>query len=72
MCLSFGEVSVDFSRKLKNISKRVSIDKLIQGFFLLDKAQRVLMRNPNIGLMIENTFLNLKRLSVSREALQQQ
>lgn len=65
-------INADFSRKLKNISKRANIDKLIQGFLLLDQAQRDLIRNPNIGLMVENTFLNLKRLSISQEAFQVQ
>jgi DNA polymerase-3 subunit delta' len=65
-------INADFSRKLKNISKRANMDKLIQCFSHLDQAQRDLTRNPNIGLMIENTFLNLKRLSISQEALQRQ
>ena len=62
-------INTDFSRKLKNLSKKASMDNLIQGFLLLDQAQRNLMRNPNMGLLMENTLLNLKRLgSISQEA----
>ncbi|MBW2609663.1 MAG: DNA polymerase III subunit delta' [Deltaproteobacteria bacterium] len=53
----------DFSRKLKNISKNFKTENLIDSFFIVDQAQRDLIRNPNIGLMMENTVLALKRLS---------
>ena len=58
-------INIDFSRKLKNVSKRVNVDDLVKGFLLVDQAQRDLMRNPNIGLMMEDTLLNLIRLSGS-------
>jgi len=56
-------VNVDFSRKLKNLSKQFKINDLVNSFQVLDKAQRELKRNPNPGLLVENTMLKLKRLS---------
>ena len=56
-------INKDFSRKLKNLSKKSSINDLIKGFLTLDQAQRDLMRNPNVGLMMESVLLNLKGLS---------
>ena len=56
-------VNVDFSRKLKNLSKQFKIEDLINSFQVLDKAQRELKRNPNFGLLMENTILSLKRFS---------
>jgi DNA polymerase-3 subunit delta' len=55
-------INTDFSRKLRALSKNVNIDNMIESFMILDQAQRDLMRNPNLGLMMENTLLNLKRL----------
>jgi len=56
-------INGDFSRKLKSMSARLNIDNLIECFLILDQAQRDLSRNLNTGLMMENTFINLKRLS---------
>jgi DNA polymerase-3 subunit delta' len=56
-------INADFSRKLKGMSIKSSIDNLIECFLILDQAQRDLNRNLNTGLMMENTYLNLKRLS---------
>ncbi len=56
-------INADFSRKLKGMSARLNIDNLIECFLILDQAQRDLSRNLNTGLMMENTCLNLKRLS---------
>jgi DNA polymerase-3 subunit delta' len=56
-------INSDFSRKLKAISARLNIDNLIESFVILDQAQRDLDRNLNIGLIMENTYMNLKRLS---------
>jgi len=56
-------INADFSRELKNASKKITIDNLIEGFMILDQAQRDLSRNLNAGLIMENTLLNLKRLS---------
>jgi DNA polymerase III subunit delta' len=54
-------VNVDFSRKLKAVSKNMTAGALLEGFFMLDRAQMELMKNPNLGLMIENLFLGLNR-----------
>ena len=56
-------INADFSRKLKSMSIKLSIDNLIECFLILDQAQRNLNRNLNTGLVMENAFLNLKRLS---------
>lgn len=56
-------INADFSIKLKNLSKRFKTENLIDSFLLVDQAQRDLTRNPNLGLMMENTVLALKKLS---------
>ncbi|MFC1534639.1 DNA polymerase III subunit delta' [Thermodesulfobacteriota bacterium] len=56
-------INIDFSRKLKNLTKKYKVGNLIESFLLVDQSQRDLMRNPNVGLMMENTVLGLKRLS---------
>jgi DNA polymerase III subunit delta' len=62
-------INADFSRKLKTISRNITMDNLIQGFFLLDRAQIDLIRNPNIGLMMEDLFLGLNRPAHSHDGL---
>jgi DNA polymerase III subunit delta' len=52
-------INTDFSKKLKALSKNFTIDNLLEGFTRLDRAQMDLTRNPNIGLMMEELFLNL-------------
>ncbi len=54
-------INADFSRKLKSISGHAPMDSLIEGFSLLDRAQMDLMKNPNVGLMMEDLFLGLLR-----------
>lgn len=54
-------INADFSRKLKSISGHTTMDSLIQCFFNLDRAQMDLMKNPNIGLLMEDLFLGLLR-----------
>ena len=56
-------INSDFSQKLKGMSARLNIDNLIESFLILDQAQRDLDRNLNTGLIMENTYMNLKRLS---------
>jgi DNA polymerase-3 subunit delta' len=56
-------INPDFSRKLKSMSAILDIDNLIESFLILDQAQRDLDRNLNTGLIMENTYINLKRLS---------
>jgi DNA polymerase-3 subunit delta' len=55
-------INIDFSRKLINLSKRFNIENLIESFLLVDQTQRDLMKNPNIGLMMEDMVLRLKGL----------
>jgi DNA polymerase III subunit delta' len=62
-------INADFSRKLKSISGRIPIGRLIEGFFLLDRAQMDLMKNPNVGLMMEDLFLGLLRTGHSPEGI---
>ncbi|MFH1350448.1 MAG: DNA polymerase III subunit delta' [Pseudomonadota bacterium] len=56
-------INLDFSHKLKNVSKSYTIENLIKSFMVLDQAQRDLLRTRNLDLMMENTVLSLKRLS---------
>ena len=56
-------VNIDFSRKLKNISKRFRIEGLVNSFLILNQAQRDLLRSRNLDLMMENTILALKRFA---------
>jgi DNA polymerase III subunit delta' len=58
-------INADFSRKLKSVSGHVPMDRLIDGFFLLDLAQMDLIKNPNVGLMMEDLFLSLLRQGYS-------
>jgi DNA polymerase-3 subunit delta' len=60
-------INIDFSQKLKNISKNVKIVDLINSFFVVNQAQRDLLRNRNLDLMMENTVLTLKRLSGQKD-----
>lgn len=62
-------INVDFSRKLKSISGHIPMDSLIEGFFLFDRAQMDLMKNPNVGLMMEDLFLGLLRPGPSPDGL---
>lgn len=56
-------VNVDFSQKLKNISKNFNIESLMESFFIVDRSQRDLLQTRNLDLMMENTLLSLKRLT---------
>ena len=59
-------INIDFSQKLKKISKNVKMTDLINSFFILDQAQRDLLRSRNLDLMVENTVLTLNRLTGHR------
>ncbi|MEE9611719.1 MAG: DNA polymerase III subunit delta' [Desulfatiglandales bacterium] len=61
-------INIDFSQKLKNISKNVKIVDLINSFFAVDQAQRDLLRTRNSDLMMENTVLTLKRLAGQKDS----
>lgn len=54
-------INADFSRKLKILSGHIPVENLIQAFFLLDRTQMDLMKNPNVGLMMEDLFFGLLR-----------
>ena len=56
-------INVDFSNKLKKMSKNFIIESLIDSLLVIDRAQRGLMENRNLDLMMENTVLTLKRLA---------
>lgn len=62
-------INADFSRKLKTVSKNITMDNLIRGFFLLERTQMYLTKNPNIGLMMEDLFLGLNRTAHSPDGL---
>lgn len=56
-------VNMDFSHKLKNISRRVNIKNLIESILIIDRAQRELRRMRNRTLVMEHMVLNLDRLA---------
>lgn len=62
-------INADFSRKLKAISGHMTMDNILQCFFLLDRAQMDLTRNPNTGIMMEDLFLGLLRQAHSPDGL---
>jgi DNA polymerase III subunit delta' len=62
-------INSDFSRKIKALSGNIATGNLIEGFFLLDRAQIDLIRNPNIGVMMEALFLGLNRLAHSSDEI---
>jgi DNA polymerase-3 subunit delta' len=56
-------INIDFSRKLESIAKRFKMDALIDSVLVIDRAQRDMGRNLNLGLVMENLLLELKRLT---------
>jgi DNA polymerase-3 subunit delta' len=56
-------INVDFSQKLKNISRHFKIENLIESFHMVDRSQRDLLQTRNVDIMMENTILTLKRLA---------
>jgi DNA polymerase III subunit delta' len=61
-CQEEALVNADFSRELKNASEDFTINELLESFFILDQAERDLMRSRNLDLLIETAVLRLKRL----------
>ena len=55
-------INADFYDKLADISKKYDTESLLDSFFIVDKSQRDLLRNPNINLMIEKMLLDLRNL----------
>jgi len=56
-------INIDFAHKLKNFSKNFTVEHLCESFMILDQAQRDLKRTRNLDLMLENTFLAVKRIA---------
>ena len=56
-------INVDFSQKLKNISRHFKIENLIDSFHMVDRSQRDLLQTRNVDIMMEHTVLTLKRLA---------
>ena len=56
-------INVDFSHKLKTISRSSRIEGLMESLLIVDQSQRDLLRNRNVDLMMEHTVLALKRLT---------
>lgn len=53
-------INIDFSQKLKKISKNYNVDDLIGSFMLLEQAQVDFLRTRNADLLMENTVLALQ------------
>ncbi|MBW2029343.1 MAG: DNA polymerase III subunit delta' [Deltaproteobacteria bacterium] len=52
--------NVDFSQRLKNTARNLSIESLIKSILLLDQAQRDILRARNRELVMENAVLTIK------------
>jgi DNA polymerase-3 subunit delta' len=62
-CPSDFLINVDFSQKLKNISRHFKIENLIESFHMVDRSQRDLLQTRNVDITMEHTILTLRRLS---------
>lgn len=56
-------INMDFIDSIKKVSDRIDSSDLIECFMLTDQAQRDLIRNPNTGLLLEKTLLDLREYS---------
>jgi DNA polymerase-3 subunit delta' len=63
-------MNVDFSHNLKKKAQTYSIKHLSNCLFLVNEAQRELVRNRNVALVLENTVLRLKALGGARRKRQ--
>ena len=54
-------INIDFAKNLESRSSVSKTEDIIDSFLILDNAQRELVRNPNLELLMENTVLSLKR-----------
>jgi len=54
-------INIDFAKNLESRSSVSKNEDIIDSFLILDNAQRELVRNPNLELLMENTVLSLKR-----------
>ncbi len=57
-------INLDLVDEVKERAYRINADSLIECFLLTDQAQRDLMRNPNQGLLLEKTLLDLRKQCV--------
>jgi DNA polymerase-3 subunit delta' len=53
-------INIDFFQKLQKMSRRTTIEYLMESFFIMEQSQRDLLQNRNLDLMMENTLLSLK------------
>ncbi|MBN1847914.1 MAG: DNA polymerase III subunit delta' [Deltaproteobacteria bacterium] len=53
--------NLDFSRNINKTAHHLGLENLINGFFLLDQAQKDLRGARNLDLMMENLVLNLRK-----------
>ena len=56
-------LNIDFSHKLKKTAKTCNMNNLMESFQVIDTAQRDLLQNRNLDLVMENAGLTLKRLT---------
>ena len=55
-------INIDYSEKLRNISKNLKLEDIIDSLLVVDRAQRDLGENRNLDLLMENTVLSLRAL----------
>lgn len=61
-----GLVHGDYEGTLQKAANDYSIDSLAESLLLLDRAQRELLGARNMDLLLETTFLALKRLALEK------
>ena len=61
--LKTGAAYVPIEPNYPTSRKNFIIENLIDSLLLIDRAQRGLMENRNLDLLMENTILALKRLA---------
>ncbi|MEJ2723292.1 MAG: DNA polymerase III subunit delta' [Deltaproteobacteria bacterium] len=54
-------INSDFLNELKKASQVFNIDKLVESFLVIDRAERDYWQARNVDLMIENTVLGLRK-----------
>ena len=55
-------INRDYSDRLEDISNKIKIENLLDGFFIMDQSQRDLSRNPNVNVAIEKMLIDLRDL----------
>ena len=59
-------INADYSHKLKKIAESYKINDLIDSLLVIDQAQRDLVRNRNVKMVVEHAILSLRRLVSAR------